>query len=76
MRKRRRPLCTPAAVMTMLVILGSVAAAGTAGATGRSTSSVTLPADLEAIRAAEATRLYGDPAERPMNDRNHLPRRQ
>lgn len=28
-----------------------------------------LPPELEAIRAAEATRLYGDPAERPLADR-------
>lgn len=49
-----------------------MAAAGPAGATESGTSSIAstpLPPALEAVRAAEATQLYGSPAERPIGDR-------
>lgn len=62
---------TVAAAAAMAAALGGMtAAAGPAGAaqpdpTTRSASTA-LPPELEAVRAAEATRLYGDPAERPL----------
>ncbi|AXE22768.1 hypothetical protein C0216_04285 [Streptomyces globosus] len=43
----------------------AAAAAGTAS-TATTTAGKPLPAALEAVRAAEATRIYGDPAVRPM----------
>lgn len=68
--------CTVAAVAAMAAALaGTAAVAGPAGAaesrvTGTTASASTpLPPALEAVRAAEATRLYGSPAERPLADR-------
>ncbi|NEE51067.1 hypothetical protein G3M55_41490, partial [Streptomyces sp. SID8455] len=51
-----------------------MAVAGPAGATESGTGSSTiastpLPPALETVRAAEATRLYGSPAERPLAER-------
>ncbi|MFF2163375.1 ricin-type beta-trefoil lectin domain protein [Streptomyces sp. NPDC058175] len=43
--------------------------APTASAAPAATATTPLPPDLEKIRAAEATKLYGDPAERPLADR-------
>ncbi|MFJ1828864.1 ricin-type beta-trefoil lectin domain protein [Streptomyces sp. NPDC088178] len=73
-RTRHRLRCTVAAAAAMAAALGGTAfAAGQAGAADRSgtttTASAPLSPELEAIRAAEATRLYGDPAERPLADR-------
>ncbi|MFF3287909.1 ricin-type beta-trefoil lectin domain protein [Streptomyces sp. NPDC003023] len=66
----RRTLAAAAALAT---VLGGLAAAGPAAAepTGSALSpaAVPLPPELEAIRAAEAVALYGDPAERPPADR-------
>ena len=67
----RRTVATAAA---MAAAFGGLAfAAGPAGAADRSaagtTASTPLSPELEAIRAAEATKLYGDPAERPLADR-------
>ncbi|MEU9979726.1 ricin-type beta-trefoil lectin domain protein [Streptomyces sp. NPDC050856] len=45
------------------------AAVGTPRTTASGTASVPLPPELERIRAAEATTLYGSPAERPLADR-------
>ncbi|MEU0744488.1 ricin-type beta-trefoil lectin domain protein [Streptomyces sp. NPDC006134] len=69
-RHRLRGLTTAAAVSAM--VLGALTAAPAVAAPAgspRTVSSVPLPPDLEAIRAAEATRLYGSPAERPLEDR-------
>src|SRR4051794_29444248 len=69
MSKKRR--CRAAG--TVLAVLATVLAGGaglTATASAAPQSAVKpLPADLEQIRAAEATALYGDPAIRPMVDR-------
>ncbi|MFE5048067.1 ricin-type beta-trefoil lectin domain protein [Streptomyces sp. NPDC056637] len=43
--------------------------APTASAAPATAATTPLPPDLEKIRAAEATKLYGDPAERPLADR-------
>ncbi|MFE5687956.1 ricin-type beta-trefoil lectin domain protein [Streptomyces sp. NPDC056512] len=43
--------------------------APTASAAPAAAATTPLPPDLEKIRAAEATELYGDPAERPLADR-------
>ncbi|MFC9461643.1 ricin-type beta-trefoil lectin domain protein [Streptomyces sp. NPDC056983] len=43
--------------------------APTASAAPAAAATTPLPPDLEKIRAAEATKLYGDPAERPLADR-------
>ena len=71
----RRPVAALAAVAA--VVLGSMTAAApagaadTAGAAGSAAgiTSVPLPPELEAIRAAEATRIYGSPEERPLDQR-------
>lgn len=73
-RTRHRLRCTVAAAAAMAAAIGGMtAAAGPVGATDRSgtstTASTPLSPELEAIRAAEATKLYGDPAERPLADR-------
>ncbi|MEV0977594.1 ricin-type beta-trefoil lectin domain protein [Streptomyces sp. NPDC049915] len=62
-------------VTTLAALLGMATAtlpatAATADDAPRQVSTATpLPPDLEATRAAEATQLYGDPAERPLADR-------
>ncbi|MEU1280231.1 ricin-type beta-trefoil lectin domain protein [Streptomyces sp. NPDC005805] len=61
-----------AAVLLATVLGGSAATAAPAPAasgTGPRTAAVPLPPELEAIRAAEATALYGSPAERPLAQR-------
>ncbi|MEU3738806.1 ricin-type beta-trefoil lectin domain protein [Streptomyces sp. NPDC032198] len=68
---------TFAAAVAMAAVLGTVAgtpaqaADGTArgSAAPAAPSSTPLSPELEKIRAAEATKLYGDPAERPLADR-------
>ncbi|MGA5410960.1 ricin-type beta-trefoil lectin domain protein [Streptomyces lavendulocolor] len=63
--------CTVAAAAALATALGGTTAAGAAdtATAPRTTASVPLPSELEAIRAAEATRLYGSPAERPFAER-------
>ncbi|MGW2557698.1 ricin-type beta-trefoil lectin domain protein [Streptomyces sp. NPDC001514] len=73
-RLRRRLRCTVAAAAALAATLGTMAAttAERAQDTARSAanaSSIPLPPELESIRAAEATALYGDPAERPLDRR-------
>lgn len=72
-RTRYRLRWPIAAVTAAAAVLGTMTAAAPAGAvgtgTGAVTASVPLPPELEAIRAAEATRIYGDPAERPLAQR-------
>ncbi|WND39660.1 ricin-type beta-trefoil lectin domain protein [Streptomyces sp. BB1-1-1] len=62
-----------AAAAAVAVACGSITAAAPAQAarpgSAESVSSVPLSSELEAIRAAEATKLYGNPAERPLGDR-------
>ncbi|MER6024297.1 hypothetical protein ABT141_40335, partial [Streptomyces anulatus] len=68
----RRLRCTVAAAVALAAAVGGMAAAGPAGATESGTSSIAstpLPPALEAVRAAEATQLYGSPAERPRGGR-------
>ncbi|MEV0602516.1 ricin-type beta-trefoil lectin domain protein [Streptomyces sp. NPDC050315] len=74
-RRGRRLVTAAAAVM---VLTGGVTAAGTgasvaagpsAGAAATAADSKPLPPELEKIRAQEATQLYGDPAERPREQR-------
>ncbi|MFF3324637.1 ricin-type beta-trefoil lectin domain protein [Streptomyces sp. NPDC002889] len=66
-RTLRRTVATAAVLAT---VLGGTAAAVTpAVADPSTTASVPLPPDLEAVRAAEATALYGSPAERPLAQR-------
>ncbi|MFJ9622183.1 ricin-type beta-trefoil lectin domain protein [Streptomyces sp. NPDC101181] len=63
---------TLAAALALAAAVGGLAAAGPAGAAQPATSSIAstpLPPALEAVRAAEATRLYGSPAERPLAER-------
>ncbi|MGC5346268.1 ricin-type beta-trefoil lectin domain protein [Streptomyces sp. DT24] len=75
----RRTVATVAA--TAAALGGMAVAAGPAGAAGARTTatasttpttaplSTPLPPALEAVRAAEATALYGSPAERPLAER-------
>ncbi|MEV4535520.1 ricin-type beta-trefoil lectin domain protein [Asanoa sp. NPDC049518] len=63
----RRTLAA-AALVAGLVLPSLVATGTTAGAADRPPVQP-LPANLEAIRAAEATSLYGSPAVRPLEDR-------
>ncbi|MEU5983762.1 ricin-type beta-trefoil lectin domain protein [Streptomyces sp. NPDC047434] len=70
-RTRRRFRWTIAATAAAAAAFGTMAAASPAGAADTSggavrVASVPLPPELEAVRAAEATRIYGDPAERPL----------
>ncbi|MEU2115572.1 ricin-type beta-trefoil lectin domain protein [Streptomyces sp. NPDC016459] len=74
MTRTRYRLRWPIAVVTAAAAaLGTMTAATPAGATGSeaaaAVASVPLPAELEAIRAAEATRIYGSPEERPLAQR-------
>ncbi|MEV4945105.1 ricin-type beta-trefoil lectin domain protein [Streptomyces sp. NPDC053755] len=73
-RTRLRLRRTIAAAAAAAAAFGTMAAAAPAGAADTTdgtarVASVPLPPELEAIRAAEATRIYGDPAERPLADR-------
>ncbi|GAA4902718.1 ricin-type beta-trefoil lectin domain protein [Streptomyces coeruleoprunus] len=70
-RTRLTLRCTVAATAALAAALGGLTAApaATAADTTRTTTSVPLPAELERIRAAEATALYGSPAERPLDQR-------
>ncbi|TXS56712.1 ricin-type beta-trefoil lectin domain protein [Streptomyces sp. t39] len=62
---------TAAAVAVLATVLGGTGAAtaSAAPATPAAAASVPLPPELEAVRAAEATALYGSPAERPLDQR-------
>ncbi|MEU6165667.1 ricin-type beta-trefoil lectin domain protein [Streptomyces tanashiensis] len=72
-RTRYRFRWSVAAVAAAAAALGSMTAAAPAGAADTSTTagitSVPLSPELEAIRAAEATKLYGSPEERPLAQR-------
>ncbi|MET8677546.1 ricin-type beta-trefoil lectin domain protein [Streptomyces sp. NPDC004647] len=70
-RRKHGVRCTVAAVVALAAALGGFSATAPAAAadTDRTTASTPLPSDLEKIRESEATRLYGDPAERPLADR-------
>ncbi|WP_137993604.1 ricin-type beta-trefoil lectin domain protein [Streptomyces vilmorinianum] len=73
-RTRYRLRWTIAATAAAAAAFGTMAAAAPAGAadtgTGtRTAASVPLSPELEAIRAAEATRIYGSPEERPLAER-------
>ncbi|MEU8519647.1 ricin-type beta-trefoil lectin domain protein [Streptomyces sp. NBC_01216] len=73
-RTRHRFRWTIAATAAFAAAFGTMAAATSAGAADTSdgtvrVASVPLPPELEALRAAEATRIYGDPAERPLAER-------
>ena len=71
-RTRYRLRWAIAAGAAAAAVLGTMTAATPAGAaatTARTTVSVPLPPELEAIRAAEATRIYGSPEERPLDRR-------
>ncbi|MEV5988544.1 ricin-type beta-trefoil lectin domain protein [Streptomyces sp. NPDC052051] len=71
--RRTRPgvRCTVAAIAAAAAgLLGlSAPSAGAAPAAPAAAVSAPLPAELEQIRATEATALYGDPAERPLDQR-------
>ncbi|WP_406303219.1 ricin-type beta-trefoil lectin domain protein [Streptomyces sp. NBC_00885] len=69
-RTRRRLRCTVAAAAALAAGLGGMTttAQAAAGET-RVALSVPLPPELESIRAAEAVKLYGSPAERPPAER-------
>ncbi|MBT2395756.1 ricin-type beta-trefoil lectin domain protein [Streptomyces sp. ISL-100] len=70
-RTRLRLRSTVAAAAALAAAIGGGLAATTpaTAADTTTTASTPLPAELEVIRAAEATKLYGDPAERPMDQR-------
>ncbi|MFF9895428.1 ricin-type beta-trefoil lectin domain protein [Streptomyces longispororuber] len=65
---------TATAATALAALLGGAVAAGPAHAApteprNPATDAVPLPPELEEIRAAEARKLYGDPAERPPAER-------
>ncbi len=64
----RRTVAVTAALAAGLGGLAVTAPAATAGQT-RTVASLPLPPELEAVRAAEAVKLYGSPAERPLGER-------
>ncbi|MEU2429614.1 ricin-type beta-trefoil lectin domain protein [Streptomyces sp. NPDC007861] len=73
-RTGRRLRRTVAAAAALAATLGTMAAttperAQDTARSAASVSSVPLPPELERIRAAEATALYGDPAERSFDQR-------
>ncbi|WP_026411329.1 ricin-type beta-trefoil lectin domain protein [Actinomadura oligospora] len=70
-RPRLRTCAVAATAALSLLSLGALAtpSASAAPATPTLTTSTPLPAELEQIRAAEATKLYGSPEERPMAQR-------
>lgn len=67
----RRSAAAAAALATALSGLAAAAPAVADPSTAVASFArvVPLPAELEAVRAAEATRLYGTPAERPLAER-------
>ncbi|MEV8318225.1 ricin-type beta-trefoil lectin domain protein [Streptomyces sp. NPDC059900] len=75
--RRSRLRCTFAAAVAMAAVLGTVAGTPAQAADGTdrehrgSTAPLSTPLspELEKIRADEATKLYGDPAERPRAER-------
>ncbi|MER7834217.1 ricin-type beta-trefoil lectin domain protein [Streptomyces sp. NPDC095602] len=77
MARTRLKLVCAAAAAALAATLGGTAAAPPAAAAGapaaataeRTVSSAPLPAELERVRAAEATALYGSPEERPLAER-------
>ncbi|MEU9849612.1 ricin-type beta-trefoil lectin domain protein [Streptomyces sp. NPDC047985] len=75
MQRTRHPLRRVVATAAAMAAAfgGLTVAAGPAGAADRSavgtTASTPLSPELEAVRAAEAVKLYGDPAERPLAER-------
>ncbi|WP_149184187.1 ricin-type beta-trefoil lectin domain protein [Streptomyces sp. TRM49041] len=70
-RTRLKLRCTVAAAAALAAAVSglTVAPTATAADSGRSVTSAALPAELERIRAAEATALYGSPVERPLDER-------
>ncbi|MFE0699562.1 ricin-type beta-trefoil lectin domain protein [Streptomyces sp. NPDC058872] len=72
-RTRYRLRWPVAALAAAAAALGSMTAAAPAGAVDTSAAagitSVPLPPELEAVRAAEATKIYGSPEERPLAER-------
>ncbi|WP_432094202.1 ricin-type beta-trefoil lectin domain protein [Streptomyces sp. bgisy100] len=70
-RSRHGVRCTVAVLAALAAGFGGMSATATAAAAdvGRGTASAPLPPELERIRAAEATKLYGSSAERPLADR-------
>ncbi|MEW2528969.1 ricin-type beta-trefoil lectin domain protein [Streptomyces sp. NPDC047071] len=69
---RLRATVTAATALAALLggaLAAAPAHAAPAGSGGPATTAVPLPQDLEKIRAAEATKLYGDAAERPLAER-------
>lgn len=72
-RARTRPMLrsTFAATLAIAAALGGVAAVTPMAQAAPASGAVAVPLspELEAIRAAEATKIYGDPAVRPLNER-------
>ncbi|MEU7034204.1 ricin-type beta-trefoil lectin domain protein [Streptomyces sp. NPDC046237] len=71
-RTRYRLRWAIAVTAAAAAVFGTTAAAAPAGAapsTPRTVAAVPLPPELEAVRAAEATRIYGSPEERPLAQR-------
>ncbi|MEV6395197.1 ricin-type beta-trefoil lectin domain protein [Streptomyces sp. NPDC051907] len=70
---RRRLRCTVAAVAALAAGFGGLSAApvqaAPAAPSAAAAASVPLPPELESIRAAEAVKLYGSPAQRPLAER-------
>lgn len=67
-RTRHRLRCTFAAAVAAAAAFGGMTATATT-AHAATVQSTPLPPELEKIRAAEALKLYGDSAERPMDQR-------
>lgn len=68
-RTRPRLGWTVAATAAFATVLGGMTAPAATAESPRALGSTPLPAELEQIRAAEATALYGSPAERPLDER-------
>lgn len=69
-RTRRRLRCMVAAAAALAAGLGGMTTTAQAAADEtREALSLPLPPELESIRAAEAVKLYGSPAERPLAER-------
>ncbi|MGW7201481.1 ricin-type beta-trefoil lectin domain protein [Streptomyces chryseus] len=68
-RLRLRSAVAAAAALAAAMGGGLVATAPATAADRAASASAPLPAELEAVRAAEAVKLYGSPAERPMDQR-------
>ncbi|MGX1976885.1 ricin-type beta-trefoil lectin domain protein [Streptomyces kronopolitis] len=73
-RRLRAVVMTSAAALTVVCTVAAGGAAAAPGAVGRDRPGGTAAAkplspELEKIRAREAARLYGDPAERPVGER-------